>query len=99
MPAVLTSPPARAQLVFRRLPTVCPPRVSSRVEALTVAASYPGIFAILGARWLVEADTSVPLTPPALNIQPDAKLIVWILHWVAYALRHAPANLFEMPIY
>src|SRR5262249_24914438 len=66
-----------------------------RSAMLRSLLGYTAVFALLTHAWWSTATYAVaPGTDPR-----DARLIIWILGWVAHALAHAPASLFDAPIF
>jgi hypothetical protein len=68
---------------------------SRRATALLSLAAYLVLFGVLARPWWSAATDAVTLA----NDPRDARLIIWILGWVAHALAHAPARLFDAPIF
>src|SRR5579871_536480 len=66
----------------------------SRGRAGAVFASYVVVFTALMAPWLPQIAQGVPTGAFA----PDEFLIVWVLAWVAHALRWCPSRLFSAPM-
>ena len=67
---------------------------SPRRSALAALAAYVAVFAVLAWPWIRVATHANPgATEPA-----DARLIAWILAWVAHALATGPAHLVNAPI-
>ena len=61
---------------------------------VVAALGYGFGFALLARGFLPELSTSVPFFPN----RNDEQLVVWILDWVAGALRAAPGGVFDAPI-
>jgi hypothetical protein len=70
----------------------------ARVSAITFA-SYLLVFAILAFPWLATGRSAIPAHESELHFLPDAKLLVWVLAWVAHALTTAPSSLFDANIF
>jgi len=61
---------------------------------LRALAAWTLLFAVLLAPWLPHAATALP----DVGNRCDARLVVWILAWVAHALAAAPAAVFQANI-
>lgn len=75
--------------------TDAPQMSSRRSTAFASLAAYFVLFGVLTRPWWSAAGDAVTLA----NDPRDARLIVWILGWVSHALAHAPARLFDAPIF
>ncbi len=73
-----------------------PDRDHSPAEAVVVLAGFLGVFALLCGPWLEKSAWTVP--EPGRTNHADTQLVVWILWWVSWALRHVPSALFNAPI-
>jgi hypothetical protein len=75
----------------------------SRQRAVLAAAlsllAYGVVFGLLARPWLLEAATAQPRCSPFLSLQSDARLIVFVLDWVARTWWTAPSRLFDLPIH
>ncbi len=65
----------------------------TRRFALSVVG-YAALFGVLFAPWIRIATDSIPAQPHA----DDARVIVWVVGWVADALRALPGHVFDAPI-
>src|SRR5262249_44755017 len=60
------------------------------------------IFGVLCLPWLVKAAHAFPTVSPKYPSRPwkaDARLIAWVLAWVAHALRSSPSTLYDANIF
>ncbi|HWP66519.1 MAG TPA: hypothetical protein VNO26_11450 [Candidatus Limnocylindria bacterium] len=76
-------------------------RGPTALETASAALVAAALFAAFAAPWIGASVTAIPDAAAAGNAAwgADARLIVWILAWVAHALVAAPARLFDAPIF
>ncbi|MGH7895413.1 MAG: hypothetical protein ACREQL_12150, partial [Candidatus Binatia bacterium] len=69
--------------------------MTTRTRRLVVpVVGYLVVFGVLFAPWIRIAADAIPHQPQT----QDARVVVWVLGWVAHALRTAPGHLFDAPI-
>src|SRR5262245_41584841 len=68
---------------------------------LCATAAAVAFFAVAARPWIGSMATAIPDAARTGNPAwgADARLIVWILAWVAHALATAPSGLFDAPIF
>ena len=70
-----------------------------RTDGLRALGAYLLVFAILAAPWLGVAGDAIPRAHGTPFVYADdARLIIWVLGWVAHAAVAAPGALLDAPI-
>jgi hypothetical protein len=69
-----------------------------RIRRAWPALGYAALFLVLGFPWVHAAAGAVPAGNP-FAFADDARLLIWVLGWVAYALRTRPSSLLDAGIH
>ncbi len=72
---------------------------TSRTDWLRSLGSYLVVFGVLAAPWLRVASHAIPRAHNTPFVYADdARLIIWVLGWVAHALATSPGTIVDAPI-
>jgi hypothetical protein len=75
------------------------PLTARRFTGAPYLATYAIVLGALAWPWLRDAATAVPEVSPFVCLPSDARLITFVLDWVARTLPLDPTHLFDLPIF